>query len=56
MEWLPLVEYTESVHCEQHSVSFYVPKNKLFGKDESLRNGKFEVTLHAEKARYEGMR
>lgn len=34
----------------------YVPKNKLFGKDESLRNGKFEVTLHAEKARYEGMR
>lgn len=32
----------------------YVPKNKLFGNDESLRNGTFEVTIHPTTARFSG--
>ena len=32
----------------------YVPKNKMFGEDPTLRNGKFEVIIKPEVARFEG--
>lgn len=32
----------------------YVPKNKMFGTDPALRNGKFEITIQPEIARFKG--
>lgn len=38
----------------EHSRFLYVPKNKLYGEDESMRNGKFEITIIPAHARFKG--